>query len=238
MAESTRRRPRTGEKRKTNQPLKIDRLPIEVRDAIQYLRNTANKTWEEIEELSSLPYNAKWKTDGGGFVPWEELPTPVLELFPDLRLPLTNLHRWYDLRVSQVTAETLRRSAQARELAEAFAKSAVKRDDLAVLNAARDQLMFLLAADASSDARLVAAKGLIALAQKMQTARLNDLRERKVGVDERKLKVLEDRERQTRERFDQETKAAAKKGTGQFDLAQINLLRERVMGLPPLKADQ
>lgn len=185
------RRPGTGDKRKSNQPLKIDRLPVEVRDAIQFLKNTRGKTWQEIEELSSLPYNAKWQSAGGGFVPWEELPTPVLELFPDLRLPHSNLHRWYDIRVDQVTRETLARSAQAQALAKAFAKSVVKRDDQAVLNAARDQLMSLLAEDASPDSRLLAAKGLISLAQKMQASRLNDLRERKVEIDERQVKVAE-----------------------------------------------
>ncbi len=232
---STKRRPATGEKRKTNQPLKIDRLPAEVRDAIQLLKNGRGKTWQEIEELSALPYNGEWQTKGGGFVDWDNLPTAVLELFPELRLPHSNLHRWYDLRVSQVTAETLARSAQARVLAAAFAKSVVQRDDEAVLNAARDQLMSLLAEDASPGARIEAAKGLIALAQKMQTARLNDLRERKVGVDERRVKMLEERERVARERVDQATQQAAKKGTRQFSLEDINLLRERTFGLPPLQ---
>ena len=147
------RRPRTGDKRRKNQPLKIDRLPSDIRDAIQFLKNFAGKTWQEIEELSSLPYDANWKTKGGGFVPWDALPTPILELFPDLRLPHANLHRWYDLRVSQVVSETLARSVQARELAEAFAKSAVEGGNEAVLNAARDQLMFLLAENADPSAR-------------------------------------------------------------------------------------
>ncbi len=234
MKKQSKRHPLKGEKRSKNQPLKIDRLPVEVRDAIQFLKNVMGKTWQEIEELSSLPYNPKWKTEGGGFVHWEELPTPVLELFRDLKLPHTNLHRWYDLRVSQVTAEVEARSVQARVLAASFAKSVVKGGDDAVLNAARDQLMSLLAEDASPDARLTAAKGFIMLAQKMQTARLNDLRERKVGVDERRIAVVEDRERQARERVDQATQQAAKKGSGQFSIDDINLLRERTFGLPPL----
>jgi len=227
-------RPRTGDKRRKQQPLKIDRLPVETRDAIQFLKNVAGKTWQEIEELSALPYNAKWRTEGGGFIDWDNLPTPILELFPDMRLPHSNLHLWYDLRVRQVVAEVQVRSAQARELAATFAKSVVKGGDEAVLNAARDQLMSLLAENVSPDARLIATKGLIALAQKMQTRRLNDLRERKVATDERKIKLLEEREQHARERVDQATQQAAKKGTGQFSIEDINLLRERTFGLPPL----
>jgi hypothetical protein len=229
----TKSRPKTGEKRELNRPLKIDRLPVEVRDAILALRD-AGKTWPEIEELSALPYNRKWQSQGGGFVNWEGLPTPVLELFPDLKLPHSNLHRWYDLRVSQVIAETMMRSAQAREIATAFAKSVVKGADEAVVNAARDQLMAILAEDATPKGRLNATKGLIALAEVMQGARTNSIKERKVGVDERRIRVLEEREKLARERVDQATQQAAKKGTGQFSIDDINLLRERTFGLPPL----
>lgn len=234
MEHKTKRSPRTGEKRQRNLPLKIDRLPVEVRDAIQQLRNQPYKTWKEIEELSSLPYNAKWATKGGGFVNWDHLPTDVLELFPDLRLPSTNLQRWYDLRVAQVTAETMARAAQAREIATAFAKSVVKGGDEAVLNAARDQIMGLLAEDASPKNRMGVARGLIALAEVMQGARANEIKERKVDVDARRMKLLEDREKLARERVDQATQQAARKGSGQFSIEDINLLREKTFGLPPL----
>ncbi|HEX5234155.1 MAG TPA: hypothetical protein VFW25_02365, partial [Silvibacterium sp.] len=76
-------RPKTGERRVVQQPLKIDRLPIEVRAAIQQLRDQG-KTWPEIEELSSLKYSEQWSTGKGGFVNWDALPTDVLELFPNL----------------------------------------------------------------------------------------------------------------------------------------------------------
>lgn len=225
-------RPKTGEKRLVNRMLKIDRLPVEVRDAILWLRN-AGKTWPEIEERSQLAYSEKWQS-GGGFVNWDTLPTPVLELFPDLKLPQTSLQRWFDLRVRQVASEVMARSAQARELAQAFTKSVVNGDDSAVLNAARDQLMSLLAEDASPKARINATKGLIALAEMLQEKRLNDIKERKVATDERRMKLLEDREKQARERVDQATQQAARKGTGQFSIEDINLLRERTFGLPPL----
>jgi hypothetical protein len=231
------RRPRTGEQRRTQQPLKIDRLPVEVRDAIQYLKNSAGKTWEEIEELSALPYDEKWQSKGGGFVNWDALPTPVLELFPEMRLPHSNLHRWYDLRVRQVMADVQRRSVQARELAAAFAKSVVDGEDAAVLNAARDQLMSLLAEDASPKARINATKGLIALAEMLQERRLNDIKERKVAVDERRLVQLEKDAELKRRRLETETeKVAAKLKKGELTVADINRLRERVFGLPPVEA--
>lgn len=238
-------RPRTGEKRRTNLPLKIDKLPIEVRDAIQYLKNGRGKTWQEIEEISALPYDAKWNDrDGwskarGGFVNWESLPTPVLEQFPDMRLPHTNLHRWYDLRVTQVIAETMARSAQARELAAGFVKSVVRGADEGVLNAARDQLMSVLAEDATPAGRMKAAKALIALGLVLQESRLNAIKERQVSVDERKIAALEAREALTRRKLEAETtKAARKVANGQFTLDDINLIRERTFGLPPLKPNE
>lgn len=228
------RRPRTGEKRTTNQPLKIDRLPLEVRDAILFLRNSRFKTWEEIEELSAEKYDPDWQKKGGGFVHWEELPTPVLELFPDLRIPHTNLHRWYDLRVTQVTAETLRRSAQARELAAAFAKSVVEGADEAVLNAARDQLMYILAEDTDQKARLTATKGLIALAEVQKGVRANTIKERKVAVDERRIKALEAREELARRKLEAEADRLQKKAAkGQITPEDLARLTERTFGFKP-----
>jgi len=207
------KRPRTGQRRQVNQPLKIDRLPLEVRNAIQTLKD--GHTFQEIEELSALPL------DKGGFVNWDTLPIDVLELFPRLR-------------VRQVMAETMGRSAQARELAAAFAGSVLKGGDQAVLNAARDQFMSILAEDTTPKGRAFAAKGLIALSEQMQASRTNDIRERKVDVDVRKIKLLEAREQIARDRVDQATQQAAKRGTGQFSIEDLNLLRERTFGLPPL----
>ncbi len=176
-------RPKTGEKRATNQPLKIDRLPPVVHDAILILRNKAGKTWLEIEELSALP------ADKGGFVEWENLPTPVLELFPHMRLPHSNLQRWFDIRVDQVRKDVLVRSGQARAIAESFAKSNLVNGDEAVINAARDTLMGVLSEDGSEAGRLNATKGLIKLGELMQKAKTNSIRDRKVAVDEQALQM-------------------------------------------------
>jgi len=233
-----RRRPRTGEKRIKNIPLKIDRL-IEaqpsIRDAILYLRNKAVRTWKEIEEQSARKYSAKWQEDLGGFVNWDALPTQVLELFPDLRVTYTSLHRWHDLRLRQVIADVEARSIVARELASSFSKSVIAGDDKAVLNAARDLLMSLIAEDASQKARMDATKGLIALAEQMQERRLNDIKERKVAVDERRLVQLERDAEMKRRKFQREMDAAEKKITrGQALTADdINRIRERVFGIGP-----
>jgi hypothetical protein len=222
------KKPRTGERRQVNQPLKIDKLPPLVHEALLSLRNGQGKTWKEIEALSAAPKGE------GGFVDWESLPLPVLELFPQMRLPETSLHRWYDLRVSQVRRDVEQRSVVARQLAESFAKSVVTGGNEAVTNAARDQLMSLLAEDITPKGRTNAAKGLIALAEILQAARANDIKERKVEVDARKMKLLEDREARARAAVDESTQEAARKGTGQFSIEDINLLRERTFGLPPL----
>lgn len=203
---TAKKRPGTGDPRRTQQPLKIDRLPPPVHEAILALRNQANKTWQEIEDLSAVPVDQP-----GGFVDWMNLPTAVLELFPDMRIPHSNLQRWYDLRVTQVTRDTMRRSAQAREIAEAFARSVVANGDEAVLNAARDTFMAVLAEDVTPRGRSQAGKALIALAEVMQGARANDIKERKVATDERKLKLLEEREKLAIRKLEAETDRLAKK---------------------------
>jgi hypothetical protein len=61
-----------------------------------------------------------------------------------------------------------------------------------------------------------------------------ELQAKRVEVDTRKMKLLEDREKAACARVDEATQSAAKKGTGQFSIEDINLLRERTFGLPPL----
>lgn len=224
-------RPKTGDRRRTQQPLKIDRLSPEIRDRIVYLKNVVGLTWQEIEERSSRRWSEKWAKDGGGFVDWDSLDTRTLQMFPDLRLPHSNLHRWYDLRVAQVTAETLARSEQARTIAAAFAKSVVANDDEAVLNAARDQIMSVLAEDATPKGRMGAAKALIALAEMLQERRLNDLKERKVAVDERKIAALEEREKLARQKLEAESERLQKKAKkGAVTPEDLQRLTERTFG--------
>jgi hypothetical protein len=228
------RRPGSNEPRKTDQPFSIDRLPTEVRDAIVELYVNAGRTWVRIEEQSAERYNPEWRTKGGGFVNWDDLPTSVLELFPEMRLPKSNLHRWYKVRIAQAGQATLERAEYARELAQSFVGATVKGDKDAVLNAARDIFFGILTEDGSLPARAAAGKALLSLAKEQQKARTNDIRERLVSVDERKVAQLERDAEARRRKMDAEAEKLTKKAAkGEVTPADINRLRERVFGLPP-----
>ena len=128
-------RPKTGEPRDTHQPLKIDRLPEEVHEAIIYLRNGRGLTWAQIEARSAKPYSAKWKDDNGGFIPWDTYELGILELFPEIRLPRVTLHRWYDLRVQQARQEVLEEGDAAQKFVEQLGELKIDGMNDAVMNA-------------------------------------------------------------------------------------------------------
>lgn len=231
----TKPRPKTGEQRKVHQPLKIDLLPQSARNAIEMLYDRGH-TWMEIEDLSSRPFNVKWDSEGGGFIDWEKLELKVLEGFPERRLPKSSLHRWFDLRVGQMRKKVLAESAQAREFAAAFAGETLFDANSAVINALRDQVFNLIQSAGVGD-KAKFADGLKDLTLAMTRMQRIELQTKRVDVDARKLKLFEEREARARNAVDETTKAAAKKGTGQFSLEDINLLRERTFGLPPIQAD-
>jgi hypothetical protein len=220
----TKARPRTGEKRKTNQPLNMDRLPPEVLDVILQLRNGRGKTWEEISDLTAQPVGDK----NCGFIDWEKLDVSVRRLFPKRRIPLTTLHRWYDIRIRQVRDDVAVKSEQARAIAESFAKSQMVNGDEAVINAARDTLMGVLSEDGSAEGRMNATKGLIKLGELMQKARTNSLRERAVSIDETNLQLKLDEIKRRTEKL----MKAAEKGTpgSPLQLSREQLL-EHVKGI-------
>ena len=227
----TKPRPKTGEPRKADQPFRIDVLPQPVKDAIEVLRNRC--TWEEIAERSAKPYSKDWEKDGGGFIDWESLDLAVLEKFPLMRLTKSGLQRWYDVRMKQVRSQVLRESAQAREFASAFVGKDLEGANGAVVNALRDQVFGLIQSARGGD-KLLFADGLKDLTLAMTRIQRVDLQAQRVDVDRRKMALLEEREARARKAVDETTKEAARKGTGQFGLAEINLLRERTFGLPPL----
>src|SRR5260370_1373314 len=130
---------------------------VDINDVVTILQEMQGRNWVRFRQIKSI-YN--------------------------MRIPHSNLHRWYDLRVRQVQKEVLVRSEQARTVAESFAKSNLVNGDEAVINAARDTLMGVLAEDGSEAGRLNATKGLIKLGELMQKARTNEIRERKVSVDD------------------------------------------------------
>ena len=80
-----------------------------------------------------------------------------------------------------------------------------------------------------------AAGALIALAEMMQERRSNDIKERKVAVDERRLAQLEKDAAIKRAKFEKETDAAADKARRGQRLTEedINAIRRSVFGLGP-----
>jgi hypothetical protein len=180
-------RPLTGEPRRVHQPLKIDLLPQSARDAIEQLYDRG-RTWMEIEEQSARPYSEKWQADQGGFVNWEALDLKVLEAFPDMKLPKSTLHRWFDLRVRQARRQVLAESAKARAFAAQFVPLDLPGGNAAVMNAMRDQVFNLMQKVGSGDQ----AKFLEALnALSLTMARLQrvDLQARRVAVDEKEIQM-------------------------------------------------
>lgn len=225
------RRPRTGERRRTNLPLKIDKLPEDVRNAILDLRNNGGKTWEQIEELSAL---AK---DKGGFIDWDALPLPVLEIFPEMRLPRTSLHRWYDLRVSQVRRQVMAESEKARAFAESFAGKKIAGANAAVMNAMRDQV-FNLMRDVGAGDRDKFLAGLNMLSLTMARLQRVDLQAKRVKVDQRRARVLEEREAITRRKLEAEADKATKKlKRGELKPEDLADLVQRTFGIAPAKPE-
>lgn len=232
----TKPRPKTGEERKTHQPLKIDLLPASVREAIELLYDRG-RTWLEISEQSAKPYSANWKDDWGGFVDWEKLDLNVLEQFPDMKLAKATLHRWFDLRVSQARKRVLAESAQAREFASAFVGNDLLNSNSAVINALRDQVFNLIQSAGMGD-KAAFAKGLKDLTLAMSRMQRVEIQAKRVEVDQRRIKLLEDDAEQKRRKFETEMNAAEKKITrGQALTADdINRIRETVFGIGPKPA--
>jgi hypothetical protein len=177
------RRPRTGEPRKTNQPLKIDRLPPDVLDAILDLRNKAPfRTWEQIQNLSALP------KEQGGFVDWDKLPLETLKLFPEMRLGHTTLHRWYDLRIAQARKDVLQESVLAQKFASAFSGLNLPNANEAVVNALQAQIFGLIRNARAGDEDAFQ-KGLKDLTLAMTRMQRVELQARRVAVDEKAVQI-------------------------------------------------
>jgi hypothetical protein len=135
-------RPKTGEPRKTRQPLKIDLLPESAREAIKTLYDRG-RTWVEIAEQSAKPYSAEWAKDGCGFIDWVQVDTEALNHFPGLRLAKSSLQRWFDLRIAQVRRQVMAEGERTRVWVEALAGKDVSGTNAAVMNAMRDQVFSL-----------------------------------------------------------------------------------------------
>jgi hypothetical protein len=166
-------RPKTGEPRRTRRPLSIDRLPLSVHDEILKLR-ALGRSWPEIEELSK------------SFVKWDEQPTAVLELFPDLRIPHSNLHRWYDLRVEQVRKEALSEAEATRAFAEKLGAAGLTNINDVVMNAMRDAV-FDFTKDIDAGSKLGFVKLLDKLGLTLSRLQRVDLQRKRVEADLAKI---------------------------------------------------
>lgn len=214
-------RARTGERREVRQPLKIDKLPIEVREQVQKLR-AQGKTWSEIEELSKQ------------FVNWDGLPAAVLELFPGFHLPHSNLQRWYDLRIEQVGREMAAEAERARQFSAAIAKVGdVEQLGDAAVNALSD-IVFSVMRARTRDEYAEALESLGYLSAKLVDAKSKSMR---AAAEAKRISILEREIEEKKKKADKETSDAAHKlGKGKaITLADINRLRERTFGLPPVE---
>jgi len=210
------RRPRTGERRRWRRPLKADLLPAEARTFVQDARagrcvcakRAAHfHTWMELEELSPQ--------------------------FAGQKISHSALHRWYDIRIEQVEREVLGQAETARHLAAAFAAKGVAKLPEATLNALSAQVFEVLRSGTPAEREISLRKFLEAQAEmvKAQAQRLRaEAEQRKATLAEKKFAVL-------RSRADKETnEAAAKLGKGRtLTLDDINRIRERALGLPPIE---
>jgi len=216
-------KPKTGERRQIRQPLKIDALPLETRDEICRLRNAVGRSWMEIEELSRI------------FVPWDHLGAAVIAKFPGRKLGHTILHRWYDLRVEQKAKEANERSQLVREFISSFAGRGYKDLPAATKNALAEQIYKVYATAGSSGQEHI--NNLAKLMELLVEDKRADVLESRAATDARRVKILESREQRSRAVFDKTTSdAAAKVGKGKgVTLADINSIRQRVFGLPPVE---
>jgi hypothetical protein len=216
----TKPRPKTGEARKTRQPLKIDRLPATMQKRICSERS-AWKSWEQIEAES-----AAWTE-------WNDVPEDVQKLFPDRRLPHSNLQRWYDLRVEQRLKEQRAEAERARSMADAFTKNGFADLTESVRNALGERVFMLMRAgnDEEFQEALLDLGHLLAKLDKNRIAKLH------VDTESRRVKLLEEEAERKRKVFDKQTNDAAKKlGKGEsLTVADINRIRERTFGLPPVQ---
>lgn len=217
--------PKTGEARKTRQPLNIDRLPPETRELIIWWKNDQGKTWLEVEDLSRT------------FVKWDMLDPLVVKLFPGKYLPRTNLHRWYDLRVEQVRRDVMARSERARELAEAFAKAGTSGDlNESVVNAARDTI-FALMESADEKSRVKLQSGLLKLGLLLAEFEKNKIKQQTVDLETKRIAMLKeeaDRKKKQFEKLTNEATAKIKKG-GAEAVAAVDNIVATVFGSSPAK---
>ena len=203
-------RPRTREPRVTHQPFGIDKLPEEVHEAIRILRSKAGLTWARIEARSAKPYSAKWEKDGGGFVDWENLDLTLLEIFPNLRIPASNLHRWFYASVLQARNEVMEDGDAAQKFVEKLGDLQIPGMNDAVMNQmARTVFDMISGVSAGNKAQMVGALSEASLV--LSRLQRVQIQQKKVEGEARKIVLLEAREKLAMQKLEAETERLAKK---------------------------
>lgn len=159
-------RPRKGEKRQQDKPLKVDRLPAEVRDAIQKAR-VAGRTWAETTEAAAAAA-AKLKV------------APPSE---------GAVRRWYDQRIEQVQKEVMANAALARGIAASFAGTAIEKLPDAVRNAV-SQLIFSLLESSDAGAKKQAIRDLKDLGYLLARERQLDQEAKRLELESKNLDAI------------------------------------------------
>jgi hypothetical protein len=172
-------RRKTGERQRVRQPLKIDRLPMEIHDRILKTRAKA-MTWEEIER------------DSPSWNEWEKVDAKIAALFPGRKLPHSNLQRWYDLRVEQVQREVEVEAARAKSIADSFAARQFTDLTESAKNALGEQVFLLINSAATKDSKEFRAEisNLLFLLTKLQKAELDKA---KLEVEQARLQAQRDK---------------------------------------------
>lgn len=156
------RRPRTGERRSVRQPLRIDGLSQEVRDAILKAR-AEGCTWEETAEWASKKAGAS--------------------------LAMSVVHRWYDLRVEQVQKEVMEQAERSRAIAAAFSGKGFEKLPEAV-QSALSTAVFALAEEQDEKSRLKFIAGMNQLAWLLARNRQLDQEEKRLALESKKLEAV------------------------------------------------
>jgi hypothetical protein len=198
--------PRIGEKRRSRQPFLIDSMSEAVRLEIQK-RRAAGDTWQEVSEASKQ--------------------------FAGRVLPISMLHRWYAVRVEQVNREVMEIDRQSRKFAALFKD--FKDLPEATINALASQA-FNVMNRRGADGFEAALSNLGVVLAKMMSAKAAADR---VRLERERLDLEHKRFEELKKRADKATIEAAvrlgKSGDRSLTIDEINRLRERTFGLPPIR---
>jgi hypothetical protein len=165
--------PKSGERRRARQPLRLDRLPLALLDRIRAER-VNGRTWDEIERASP-----QWPE-------WDQATPEALALFPGRRLPHSNLQRWHDLRVEQVQREREGQAATAQAFARGLAARGTAHLGPAVENALSDSV-FRLVLEGGDEQRI--RDELRHLAQVIAAVDRNEIARQRLQLGRRKLEL-------------------------------------------------